>query len=129
MGGGIWKVVGGFAKTMLGGIVADVRNVHGIVVCVTDAMILKSFLPDLHVRAQFSLCPIRESAFDKLNRLFETRLRSDECVKMVRHDDEFMQKVGCASVVIQRVNQKFRPSFGVKESPAFPQQPLAHPIL
>ena len=88
---------------------------HGIVVCVTDAMVLKSLLPNLHVRAQFFLCSIRKTALDELNSPFEARPRSNERVKMVRHDNEFVQEIGGWPIVIERVDQKFRPRLSLKE--------------
>ena len=44
----------------------------------------------LSILNSFSFARSEQAALDELNRLFETRLRSDEGVKMIEHDNQFV---------------------------------------
>src|ERR1700693_4605434 len=84
-------------------ILLDVANVLRVIAGIPETMILESLLPDLHVRVEFLLRPEGEAPFDELDCPLQACQRRDEDMDMVGHDDEFMEKIGGASVVLMRV--------------------------
>src|ERR1700730_14099151 len=100
----------------------NVANMLRIVASISDAMILESLLPDLHIRAKFLLRAKGKATLDELNRLLQACQRSHQDMDVVGHNGEFVQKIGGASVVIESVNQKLCPRISLKKrttSPSF----------
>ena len=98
----------------------NVANMLGIIASIPDPMILESLLPNLHVRTKFLPSPKRKAAFDELNRLLQACQRRNQNMDVVGHDGEFMQEIGGRPIVIERVDQKFRPRLGLEKSATFP---------
>src|SRR5882762_6283601 len=103
-------------------VLMNVSNVLRIIATIPDAMIMKSLLPDLHVRAKLLLRAKGNATFDELDCFLQACQGRHKNMDMVGHDSEFMQKIGGTSVVIQSVDEKSRPSIGVEKrttSPGF----------
>ena len=69
----------------------NVISMNLVVVCVSDAMVGKSSLPNLTTALQFFLRPERKSPLDVLHRFFQTRIWSDRCMEVVGHHHEVVQ--------------------------------------
>src|SRR5438874_2011179 len=95
-------------------ILAEIRVVNRVIARIADAMVRESLLPDFQVRPQLFLRSIREPAFDELDRLFEAGERSDDYVKVVGHDYEFVEQICVALIVIKSVDQQSCPRFGME---------------
>jgi hypothetical protein len=98
----------------------------GVIASIPDAMILEPLLPHFHVRAEFLLRPKGKPAFDELNRLLQARHRRQKDMDMVRHNDEFMQKISHSPVVIESVDKKPCPSVIVEKRATFPRGRGSH---
>ena len=109
-----WTFARAFVQVLSHRILLNVANVLRIVVSVPNSMILESLLPDLHMRTKFLLGLEGEAAFDELNCFLQACQWRDEEIDVVGHDDEFMQKVSGASVVVEGVDKKSCPSIGVE---------------
>src|ERR1035441_1820011 len=120
MRGGIRTFLRALAESFSHGIVVDIGNVNGIIIRIPDTMILKSLLPDFHIRAKFLLRSEGESAFDELNCFLQAGLWGDEHVKVVRHDHKFMKKIGRFPIVIERVDEKPGPALVAEQFATLP---------
>src|SRR5882672_5814658 len=98
----------------------DVSNVLGVVSSVPNPVILKSFLPDLHIRAQFFLCPEGEASLKELDCLFKAAEWRYQDMDVIVHDDKFVEKVGRASIMVEGVDEQLCPSFGVEKRTSAP---------
>ena len=70
----------------------------------------ESALPNRRVKSEFLAGAKRESAFDELDRAFDADFitHGDEHVKMIRHDDEIVQKVFTKrAIVIEHADEEF----------------------
>ena len=65
-----------------------------------NSLVRKASLPNRQPRMK----PMRETSLDQLNSSFEGKLDrwSDERVKMIGHDDEFMQKIFTLGAIVQQ---------------------------
>jgi hypothetical protein len=71
---------------------------------------MKPNLPDLHSILSLFVKFVREAALDKLHGLFQRSflITSQEKMKMVWHDDEFVEKIGAFLAASQdALNQEF----------------------
>lgn len=97
--------------------VADVQ----IEVCsVANAMIGESPLPDFKIRAKFLFGAVGKTTFDELDCAFESDFRSDQQVKMVGHEDEFVEQIGLASVGEEGFEKKAGPGLGLENGATLP---------
>jgi hypothetical protein len=79
---------------LLHGIQMDVLNVLLVILKIPDAMVGKPALPDLGVRSEFVLDAIGKPTFDKLSGAFQRDKGRDEEMKVIGHQNEFMQQIG-----------------------------------
>src|SRR5579863_2035896 len=101
-------------------ILPNIGYVVEIVADVANAMIRKTFLPDLHVRSKLFFRPVREAAFDELHGLLQARCGSEEHVNMIGHHDELVQQVRGSTIVVKSVDKKFRPAITLEKRTASP---------
>src|ERR1039457_6859276 len=99
----------------------DVMPVHVVVLCISNAMIGKTTLPDLSVRSKFLLGSVGEPALDQLNCPFQGGNRCNEQVKMIRHQNEFVQKIGLTAIRQQRLEKEPRPPHRAKKRATLPR--------
>ena len=78
-------------------------------------MILKPLLPDLHVGAEFLLRSIRKPALNELHRLFEVRLGRYQNMNVIGHNDKFVKQIRLATIVIESIDEQFRPSLRLEQ--------------
>jgi post-segregation antitoxin (ccd killing protein) len=69
-----------------------------IVLNVTNSMIGKTTSPDLKVRSRLIFRLIRETTLDELNRSLKGNQWRDEQMKVIRHQNEFVEEKRIASV-------------------------------
>ncbi len=82
-----------------------------VILRVSNEMGRKPCLPDVKIQVQLLFCAIGESTLDELKRFFQRDLGKgrEEQVKVVRHDDEFMQeKAALSTIVLEDVDQQLR---------------------
>ncbi len=74
----------------------NIPDFRAIVFVVPNRPVVKSDLPDFHSIFSFLVKFVRETAFDELHCFFERSIftRSDEDMKMIRHYDELVKKIG-----------------------------------
>jgi hypothetical protein len=94
-----------FAKTCSDRVPVDVGAPDLIVFCVADAMVGETSLPDVKRRGE----TVREASLDKPDGTFESdRLRSNQKVDVVGHDDERMELiVTFGPVVLEGCDEEF----------------------
>ena len=84
------------------------------VVGISNSMIRKPSLPDFQVRSKLFLCPVGESPFDELNRSFQGNGGSDQNMEVIGHEDEFVEKIGLASIGKEGLEEQASPGFRAK---------------
>ena len=84
-------------------------------------MIRESLLPNLHVRSQFFLRLIREPAFDELNGFLKAREGRQDYMNVVGHDDEFVQEIRRATVMVESIDEQTSPRLSAKERTPTPR--------
>ena len=80
-----------------------------VVLAIDNAMICEACLPDLGVDLQFLLRTKGKSALDELQSLlqWDLRVRSEQQVKMIGHDDEFVElEAVLFRILCEAVNQQ-----------------------
>jgi hypothetical protein len=93
----------------------NVTKMLGVISSVSDSVIMKSLLPDLHIGSEFGFRPKRKSALDILDRLFELAERRDQNMDVIGHQDECMEEVGGAAIVVESVDEQLCPAFVIKK--------------
>ena len=119
-GGRVGKRGGPLTEVLLDRVQVNVMDVKIEVVAISNSMIRKPSLPDFQVRSKLFLCPVGESPFDVLDRLLQGDGGSNEQVKVVGHENEFVKQVGFASIGEESFEEESRPRLCPKDSTAFP---------
>jgi hypothetical protein len=86
-------------------ILPNVIDVQQIVFRIANAMIRKTLLPDLDIRAKFLLGAVREPTLDELDSLFQTRLWGKENVNVIGHNYKLMQQICGAAIMANSVDE------------------------
>ena len=71
----------------------NVMEVLVIVLGIPNPVVCKSATPNLHIRSKFLLGVKRKPILDELNCPLDRNRRSDQQVKMVGHQNEFVQEI------------------------------------
>lgn len=73
-----------------------------IIVCIANAMICKTFLPDFQIAKPLLSGRMRESALDELNGMLDRDLNwRDNNVQMIGHYNELVKKVFSVGAVME----------------------------
>lgn len=85
---------------------------------ISYAAVVVTGLPDLMREAQFFFRPKGKSAFDELHRSLQSLNRSDQQVKVIRHDHKLMQEIlSLGAIVKQNVDEQPGHSVRLKNVP------------
>ncbi len=85
-----------------------------VILRIPNTMVGKAATPYLRVRSKLRFYTVRESALDELNRPFQRAGWRNEQMKMIGHQDKFVQQIGLAPIVKQNLEKQSRPSLGAK---------------
>lgn len=97
--GTVWIGLRRRYKPASNGVLLDIAHATHELLCAHDLALVKTTHP--HIELAFKTK--REAAFDELHCLFERNIGSgrDQCVEMVRHDDESMQKKFVLAAIVE----------------------------
>ena len=98
----------------------DVMDVLFVVFSIANAVIGKPALPDFEVRLELLFRSERETALDELDCAFQSYLRSEEQMKMIGHQDEFVEEIRFASIRKESFEEETSPGFSSKERSTLP---------
>ncbi len=87
-----------------------------IIIPIANAMIRETALPNLRARSHFFLIAKRISALDKLHGLLQGRLRLQDQMNMIRHDNKFVKpEFFVIAIAKQNLKKQLSRPFGAKE--------------
>jgi len=99
----------------------DVFDVFLEIHSIANSMIGEAPLPDFQIRLEFLLCAIGEAALDELNCALQSYLRSEEQMKMIGHQDEFVEEICFASAGKESFEEKPGPGFSLEKGAVLPR--------
>src|SRR6516165_9973976 len=89
----------------------DVMNMLVVILEVANPVVGETSLPNLDIGTKFLLHPEREAALDELDSSLQCHRRCDQQVKVIRHQDEFVQKISFSSMRQKYLEEYPRPRF------------------
>src|SRR5581483_110086 len=97
----IWVILRLSRESLSNWILVDVFQVPVKVGGIAYSMIGKASLPNLQVRPECHLCAACETAFNERHGPFQAGPRSQESMKVIRHDHELVKQVSRPAVVVE----------------------------
>jgi len=104
----------------------NVADVLFVVVVIPYAMIAEPTLPHLQIGTEYLFRAIRKSTFYKLNRSFQRYSWRQKRVKVIGHQDKFVQKISPFSIIKKRANKELRPVLVPKQLATLPSHGRDH---
>ena len=98
----------------------DIVPMPIVVFSIANPVVSKSSPPYLRIGSKFLISPVRKTTLDQLNRPLQRACRRDQQVKMIRHENKFVQQVRLTPVVQEVLEKQPGPCFCTKQSPALP---------